>query len=66
MKNTVIRDNLTVEKIAAKNSRIDARLFREWQRKMAVIERVNAGVDSAHRKPEPKQSQPIPLSALKF
>ncbi|MDD9816122.1 MAG: hypothetical protein OXU31_09190 [Gammaproteobacteria bacterium] len=62
----VIRDDLTVEKIAATNPRIDARLFKEWREKMAVIERMNVGADSKHKNPEPRQSQPIPLSALKF
>jgi len=68
MKDTVIRNNLTVEDIAAKNSRIDVRLFREWQKKMAVIESVNVRVGSEHKQKnsEPKQSQSIPLRALKF
>jgi len=47
-RDTVIRDDLSVEKIAAKNPRIDAALFREWQKKMALIERVNAMLDSVH------------------
>lgn len=44
----VIRDDLAVEQIAAKNPLIDAHLFREWRGKMAVIERVNALLDSIH------------------
>jgi len=42
----VVRDDLTVQKIAATNPRIDARLFKEWREKMAVIERLNAMLDS--------------------
>jgi len=66
MKRTVIQDDLTVEDIAAKNPHIDARLFKEWREKMAVIERLHVDVDSERRNPKPKQSQPIPLSALRF
>jgi len=53
----VIRDNLTVEQIAAKNPLIDARLFQEWWGKMVVIERVNAMLDSAHHS---RNHPPVP------
>ncbi len=65
MKNTAIRDDLTVEKIAVKNLRIDPHLFREWQRKMAVIERVDFNVDSKKENPAPQKLQPIPFSTFK-
>lgn len=50
---TVIRDDLTVEELAATNPYIDLRLFKEWREKMAVIERMNAMLDSVrcHRNP---------------
>jgi len=66
VKHTVIRDDLTVEDIAATNPRIDIRLFKEWREKMAVIERIPVDADSERRKPEPKRRQSIPLSALRF
>lgn len=66
MKRTVIQDDLTVEDIAATNPHIDIRLFNEWRKKMAVIERLPVDVDSGRRKPEPKRMQSIPLKALRF
>lgn len=66
MKRAVIRDDLTVEELAATNPHIDARLFNEWRKKMAVIERIPADADSERRKPETKRRQSIPLSALRF
>jgi len=55
----VIRDDLTVEELAATNPYIDIRLFKEWREKMAVIERARTMLDSVQRHRNP----PVPRRA---